>query len=171
MIGIPEPINEAHEVISFISGEASLDDWLRTHALANQERGASRTYVIAEGARVIGYYALAAGAIISSETAGRVRRNMPDPIPVMILGRLAIDKGWQGKGLGFDLLQNAVVRTLQAAEIVGVRALLVHALHEKIGQFYEKAGFSRSPTNPLVYMLLLKDARGEIGGTDRSRRE
>ncbi len=164
MIGIPEPINETHDVLSFHSGEASLDDWLRKRALANQEQGASRTYVIAEGSRVIGYYALAAGAIISSETAGRVRRNMPDPIPVMVLGRLAIDKNWQGKGIGSDLLRDAVVRTLQAAEIVGIRALLVHALHQKAGQFYEKAGFSCSPTNPLVYMLLLKDARGEIGG-------
>lgn len=163
MIGIPEPINDAHDAISFHSGETSLDVWLHTRALTNQENGASRTYVIADGTRVIGFYALASGAIISSETSGRVRRNMPDPIPVMVLGRLAVDQKWQGKGIGSDLLQDAILRTLQAAEIVGIRALLVHALHERAGQFYEKAGLSRSPANPLIYMLLLKDGFREIG--------
>lgn len=162
MISPPEPLSEAHDVAAFHSGEPSLDDWLRQRALNNQRTGATRTYVITDDVRVIGYYALATGAVAASEATGRVRRNMPDPIPVMILGRLAVDQAWQGQGLGFDLLQDAVLRTLQAADIAGIRALLVHALHENAARFYEHAGFQPSSLRPLTYMLLLDDARAAL---------
>ncbi|MFZ5811401.1 MAG: GNAT family N-acetyltransferase [Thermodesulfobacteriota bacterium] len=159
MIRAPWPLAAEHDVVSFQSGEPGLDDWLKRRALTNQASGASRTYVISDANRVIGYYALAAGAVAATDAPGKVRRNMPDPIPVMVLGRLAVDREWQGRGLGRDLLRDAVLRTLRAAELVGIRALLVHALHERAGAFYEQAGFRISPLRPLTYFLTLADAR------------
>ncbi|WP_244432676.1 GNAT family N-acetyltransferase [Desulfocurvibacter africanus] len=148
---------------SFQSGEPALDEWLRRRALANQRSGASRTYVVTDNVRVAGYYALAVGAVVAAEAPGKVRRNMPDIIPVMVLGRLAVDQTFQGRGLGLDLLRDAVLRTLQAADIAGIRALLVHALHEKAAGFYARAGFQPSPLRPLTCMLLLADARKALG--------
>ncbi|VBB41583.1 GCN5-related N-acetyltransferase [uncultured Desulfatiglans sp.] len=162
MINAPEPLAGNHDVLSFRSGEPSMDDWLKRRALANQSSGASRTYVITENDRVIGYYALAAGAVAALEAPSKVRRNMPDPIPVMVLGRLAVDEEWQGQGFGLDLLRDAILRTLQAAEIAGIRALLVHALHERAARFYEHAGFRLSPLLPLTYFLVLADAQKMI---------
>ncbi|NMC49249.1 MAG: GNAT family N-acetyltransferase [Desulfovibrio sp.] len=159
MIRAPWPLAAEHDVVSFQSGEPGLDDWLKRRALTNQASGASRTYVISDANRVIGYYALAAGAVAATDAPGKVRRNMSDPIPVMVLGRLAVDREWQGRGLGRDLLRDAVLRTLRAAELVGIRALLVHALHERAGAFYEQAGFRISPLRPLTYFLTLADAR------------
>ncbi len=164
MIKAPEPLGETHEVALFQSGEPSLDEWLRRRALANQRAGASRTYVVVDGNRVVGYYALAAGAVAVAEATSRVHRNMPDPIPVMVLGRLAVDQAWQGKGLGLDLLRDAVLRTLQAADIAGIRALLAHALNEKAARFYLHAGFQPSPLRSLTCMLLLDDARKSLAG-------
>lgn len=158
MNGAPEPLSAAHDLTAFASGNAALDEWLKRRALANQDTGASRTYVIADEDRVIGYYALATGSIAAAEAPGRVRRNMPDPVPVMILARLAIESQHQGRGLGSDLLRDAVLRTLRAAEIAGVRAMLVHAIDEKAGRFYERAGFMPSPLRPLTYFLVLDRA-------------
>ena len=163
VIHAPSPLTAEHDIAPFQSGEPVLDDWLRRRALANQASGASRTYVVAEDRRVIGYYALAVGAVTTAEAPGNVRRNMPEPIPVMVLGRLAVDREWHGRGLGFDLLRDAVLRTLHAAEIAGIRALLVHALHERAGAFYEHAGFRTSPLRPLTYFLTLAEARAALG--------
>lgn len=156
MISAPVLLTADVDVALFSSGHLALDDWLLRRALANQDTGASRTYVIAEGKRVVGYYALATGNVAASEAPGKIRRNMPDPVPVMILGRLAIDEALQGQGLGSDLLRDAVLRTLQAAEIAGIRALLVHAIDEKAGRLYERAGFISSPIRSLTYFLLLQ---------------
>lgn len=164
MTGAPEPLAAAHDTAMFASGEPSLDVWLRRRALASQSSGAARTYVVTEGGRVVGYYALAAGAVSATEAPGAVRRNMPDPIPVMVLGRLAVDEAWQGRGVGFDLLRDAVLRTLRVAEVAGIRALLVHALHEKAARFYRHAGFRPSPLRPLTYFLALADARKAMEG-------
>lgn len=157
-IGAPEALREDHDISSFESGTAVLDDWLRQRALANQARGASRTYVLCAGKRVVGYYALAVGAVAQVEATGRARRNMPDPIPVMVIGRLAIDLGWQGRGLGRALLRDAVLRTMQAAEIAGIRAVLVHAISEDAKRFYERCGFRPSPIDPMTLMITLRDA-------------
>lgn len=159
MILAPAPLTRGHDIASFHSGEPVLDDWLKRRALSNQISGASRTYVVAKDNRVLGYYSLAAGAVLSSLAPGRVRRNMPNSIPVMILARLAVDQTVQDRGFGIGLLQDAILRTLQAAEITGIRALLVHALHEKAAAFYFRFGFQPSPLQPLTYMLLLHDAR------------
>ena len=163
-IGAPERLEQDHDVSAFDSGTPVLDDWLRRRALRNQDSGASRTYVICEGRRVVGYYALAAGAVAHAEATGRARRNMPEPIPVMVLGRLAIDALCQGRGLGRALLQDAVLRTLQAADIAGIRALLVHAISEDAKRFYERCGFRPSPIDPMTLMMTLKDARLALAG-------
>jgi GNAT superfamily N-acetyltransferase len=140
----------------FDCGEPSLDEWLKRRALANQLSGASRTFVVLdEAGRVRGYYALAVGAVSHESATSRVRRNMPDPVPVMVLGRLAIDRGAQGQQLGAALLQDAVKRAIAVSNNAGVRALLVHALHERARQFYEHHGFQPSPTHPLTLMLRL----------------
>jgi GNAT superfamily N-acetyltransferase len=152
----PELLSSAHDLSSFRCGVASLDDWLQRRALGNQASGASRTYVLADSARVVGYYCLAAGALALNEAPGPVRRNMPDPVPVVILGRLAIDQSMQGQGLGAALLRDAVERTEAAAAILGIRGLLVHAISEEAKLFYVSFGFLESPTQPMTLILSLK---------------
>jgi GNAT superfamily N-acetyltransferase len=135
-----------------------LNDWLRRRALQNQQTGASSTYVVLDKIRVVGYYSLAAGSVERETAPGRVRRNTPDPVPVVVLGRLAVDRVFQGQGLGRALLRDAVLRTLQAADIIGVRAILVHALSEQAKKFYEDCGFAPSPINPLTLMITVSEA-------------
>lgn len=122
------PLAEYHELAEFSSGVPELDDWLRRRVRANQAGGASRTFVVCEGNRVIAYCALASGAVKQPEAPGRLRRNMPDPIPVAVLGRLAIDRSCQGRGIGRALVRDAGLRLLNAAEILGIRGVLVHAI-------------------------------------------
>ena len=166
-IGAPEKLRPDHDLSSFDSGTPVLDAWLRRRALPNQESGASRTYVVCAGRRVVGYYALAAGAIAQGEATGRTRRNMPDPVPVMVIGRLAIDSGFQGRGLGRALLRDAVLRTMQAADIAGIRAMLVHAISEDAKRFYERCGFQPSPVDPMTLMITMRDAQQALtGGND-----
>lgn len=155
-LSAPALLAEHHELELFDSGVASLDDWLKRRARANQSGGASRTYVVAEGHRVAGYYCLASGAVTTLDAPGNVRRNMPDPIPVTVLGRMAVDRRWQGAGLGAALLQDAVLRTAQAAEIIGIRGLLVHAISYAAKAFYEHHGFLASPTHPMTLVLSMK---------------
>jgi GNAT superfamily N-acetyltransferase len=147
-----------HQLDDFACNVDSLNDWLKKRAYQNQLSGASRTYVVLEGKRVVGYYCLASGALELNDAPTQVRRNMPNPIPVAILGRLAIDKSFQGKGLGVALLQDAVVRTAQAGGILGIRGLLVHALSIEAKAFYEHHGFVASPTQPMTLILSLKEA-------------
>ena len=158
-IRAPEKLNSEHDLSQFHCGETTLDDWLRKRALQNEESGASRTYVACLEKRVVGYYALAAGAVAHAEAPGRVRRNVPDPVPVMVIGRLAVDQTVQGQALGPALLRDAVLRTLQAAEIAGIRAILVHAISERAKRFYEKWGFIASPIEPMTLMITLAEAR------------
>lgn len=155
----PEPLGDRHSLDGFSCGEPVLDRWLVARASKNERDGASRTYVVCDGDTVIGYYCLAAGAVAHAQSTGKVRRNMPDPIPVMILGRLAVSSHWAGQGVGIALLRDAIFRTLNAADIAGIRALVAHALNERAAAFYERAGFSRSPIAPLVMMLPLSGLR------------
>lgn len=155
-LSAPEPLTTEHILDAFGCGEATLDEWLKRRALINHLKGASRTFVVATHDRsVVGYYALAAGAVSHREATGSVRRNMPDPVPVIVLGRLAVDLRTQGIKLGASLLQDAVLRVHSIAENTGVRALLVHALHKPAKQFYEHYGFTSSPINPMTLMLRL----------------
>lgn len=169
MIGPPEKLSAAHDFSGFDSGEPVLDDWLRRRAEQNEARGASRTYVVCVGRKVVGYYTLAAGAIAHAEAPGRIRRNMPDPVPVMVLGRLAVDKTVHGQGVGTGLLRDAVLRTIQAVEIAGIRAILVHAISEAARRFYEKYGFIASPVDPLTVMITVAEAVRTIGNHNSSR--
>jgi GNAT superfamily N-acetyltransferase len=158
-ISPPEKLSSIHDLVQFHCGEPALDDWLRKRARQNEESGASRTYVVCVGKRVVGYYALAVGAVAHVVAPGRVRRNMPEPVPVMVLGRLAVDQTMQGGGVGPALLRDAVLRTLQAAEIAGMRAILVHAISERAKRFYEKWGFVSSPVEPMTLMITVEEAR------------
>jgi GNAT superfamily N-acetyltransferase len=152
----PELLAGGHELDDFQSGIDSLDDWLRRRARGNQISGASRTYVITSVKQVIGYYCLSSGALAVSAAPGPIRRNMPDPIPMAVLGRLAIDRRWQGRGLGSALLQDAVLRTAQAAHILGIRGVLVHAISDEARAFYERYGFVGSPINPMTLVMSVK---------------
>ena len=155
-LSAPTLLTEAHDLELFQSGTDSLDQWLRRRARANQVSGASRTYVVALEGRVVGYYCLSSGGLDLTDAPGSIRRNMPDPIPIAVLGRLAVDQRWQGKGLGAALLQDAALRAAQAAAILGVRGLLVHAISEEAKGFYEHYGFAASPNNPMTLVLSLK---------------
>jgi GNAT superfamily N-acetyltransferase len=154
----PEPITTAHNVESFACGVPVLDEWLKRRALKNESSGASRTFVVCSDDQVIGYYALATGSVGHRNTPGKVRRNMPDPIPVIVLGRLAIDERWQHAGLGRSLLRDAILRTLSVSQQAGVKALLVHTLSEDAKQFYLRNGFLESPLDPMTLIISVQDA-------------
>lgn len=156
----PQPLMSDHRCADFSCGEQVLDEWIKRRAMANQVSGASRTFVVTDRERrVYGFYAMAAGAVSHLLATGGVRRNMPDPVPVMVLTRLAVDRRAQGIKLGSALLQDAVNRAVNVAQNTGVRALLVHALHGRAKLFYEHCGFQASPVDPLVLMLRLSHAK------------
>lgn len=155
----PRALSADDQLDSFSCGEPTLDRWLRERARRNEAEGATRCFVVCAEGNVVGYYALAAGAVTHAEAPGRVRRNMPEPVPVVVLARLAIDSGRQGRDLGRALLHDSVQRVLAAADIVGVRAILVHAITERAKPFYERFGFVVSPVHPLTLMITLSDAR------------
>ena len=157
-ISAPQKISPDHDLSEFHCGEPALDEWLKRRALPNEESGASRTYVVCLENRVVGFYALAVGAVAHAGAPGRIRRNMPDPVPVMVLGRLAVDESMQGRDIGRGLLRDAILRTMQAAEIAGIRAILVDAISERAKQFYVRAGFTPSPISPMTLMITLEEA-------------
>lgn len=157
-ITAPEKLTVEHDLTQFCCGESSLNLWLKTRALQNEKNGASRTKVVCSEGHVVGFYALATGAVAHVEAPTRIKRNMPDPVPVMLIGRLAVDEHFQHRGIGADLLRDAVLRTLQAAEIAGIRAVLVNAISKDAKQFYEKYGFIASPINPQTLMITLIEA-------------
>ena len=160
----PEHLNARHDFAAFDSGEPVLDDWLRKRALANEDSGASRTYVVTARGRVVGFYALAMGSVAAHHATGKIRRNMPDPIPVMIIGRLAVDKAFQKRGLGVALLRDSVLRTQQAAGIAGIRAILLHAISEDAKRFYERYGFTESPMHSMTLMISMADVNRIVSG-------
>ena len=156
----PEPLSQHHKLDTFSCGEIVLDDWLKRRAFANQVSGATRTFVVADAEHtVLGYYALAAGAVAHQAATRATRHNMPDPVPVMVLARLAVDTRAQGKKLGAALLRDAVTRAVTVSQNAGVRALLVHALNDRARQFYEHYGFQASPAHPTTLMLRLAGTR------------
>jgi len=155
LLAAPEPIRAEHDCSGFQSGEPVLDTWLKQRALKNQASGATRSYVASCEGKVAGYYSLAVGAASRRLATGAVGRNIPDPVPVMILARLAVDSTWQGRGLGASLLQDAVARTVQAAGIAGIRAMLVHALSDDAGHFYRHLGFQATASEPMTMMATL----------------
>ena len=155
MLSAPQTLAELHRLDNFDSGEPSLDDWLKRRAAKNQANGSSRTYVVCEGHTVIGYYCLAAGAIGHADAPSTLKRNRPDPVPVLVLGRLAIHKDHHQKGIGTALLNDAIRRAVPAADIAGITALLVHAISEQARRFYVSRGFTPSPVKPMTLRLML----------------
>jgi len=155
----PAPITSAHDLANFDSGEAFLNEWLKRRALKNHAVGASRCFVLCNGATVIGYYSLSAGAISHEAAPKAMRRNMPDPLPVLLLGRLAIDKHHHNQGLGRALLRDAMLRAVNVASDTGVFALLIHALSEPAKRFYLSRGFLESPLDPMTLLMTLETVR------------
>ena len=161
----PEPLTDDRQLEGFASGEPVLDNWLIRRARANQATGASRTYVVCEGKRVVGYYALASGAIAQVATPGRFRRNMPDPIPVVVLARLAVDRSQQGHGVGRAMFRDAAQRVAQAAGAIGIRGIVVHAISDEARRFYIALGFDPCPAEAMTLVVTLRDlhATGIVG--------
>jgi len=161
-LSAPEPLADHRNFADFRSGETSLDDWLKRRARANQVSGASRTYAVCDNNRVAGYYALASGVVTVDSAPGRFRRNMPDPIPVAILARLAVDHAWQGRGIGRALFRDAARRVAQAADLIGIRGIVVHAISEEAKKFYVALGFDPSPRESMMLMVTLSDVRAVL---------
>ena len=163
MIQSPEPLTADHALGGFDSGVASLDDWLRRRARQNQASRASRTFVVCDAGQVVAYYALAASAVAPDAAPGRFRRNMPDPIPVVVLARLAIARHHQGRELGRALFQDAANRVIHAADTIGIRGLLVHAISEEAKTFYVRLGLDPSPLEPMTLMTTVADLKAALG--------
>ncbi|WP_443747923.1 GNAT family N-acetyltransferase [Asticcacaulis solisilvae] len=159
----PRPISVTDALDDFDCGAETLNLWLKQRALQNETSGASRTFVLEENGRIIGYYTLTAGSVAHAIAPGKIRRNMPDPLPVAILGRLAVDKTCQSGGIGRDLLRDAAIRVIHAAETLGIRALLIHALSERARRFYERYGFQRSQFDEMTLMATLPDLQKAFG--------
>ena len=162
-VSAPVPLDDSHQLDAFDCSVPPLDDWLKRRARANAASGASHTYVASEGARVVGYYALAAGAVSVTAAPGKFRRNMPDPVPVVVLGRLAVDVSQHRQGLGRGLFRDAALRVLQAADIIGVRGLLVDAISDEAKAFYLALGMVVSPIDPMKLMVTVGDLRRAVG--------
>jgi len=158
----PVPLADLHDLTGFVSGVGSLDEWLRRRARANQASGASRTFVACEKSKVVGYYALASGAVEVASATGRLRRNMPDPIPVAVLGRLAVDRECHGRGMGRALFADSARRVVRASELIGIRGMLVHAISPEAKAFYLALGMIESPLDPMILMVALSDLQASL---------
>jgi GNAT superfamily N-acetyltransferase len=158
-----EKLARHHGVDEFRCGQAPLDRFLARFALANQLANASQTYVGLAGDAVIGFYTLVVGEVSYAAASGRLSKGLArHPVPVMVLARLAVAQEWQGQGIASGLLKDAVLRTLQAADIAGIRALIVHAKDEQAAAFYQRFDFARSPSDPLHLFVLIKDLRAAL---------
>ena len=164
----PELLAADHAIGGFDCGDEALNEWLRRRAPRNQREGSSRTWVVTDGARVVAFYASSTAVVARTEATRRAARNQPDPLPAMLLGRLAVDRGHQGKGLAADrghqgkglaaaLLKHFLLKALEVAELTGVRLVLVHAKDSQSASFYRHFGFEPSPLDDLTLMLLVKD--------------
>lgn len=161
----PRPLTPTDSHRDFDCGTPSLNEWLRTRALKNEATGASRTFISADADtnETAGYYCLSASSLLLEEVPGKVRRNMPDPIPVILIGRLAVDNAYQGQGLGYSLLQHAILKGLEASRIIGARAFIVDALDENAESFYRKFGFTlMPPASKRAMYLLVTDAEATV---------
>ncbi len=161
-LSAPELLNANHRLENFDCGVPDLDEWLKKRALANNKEGASRTYVVTDGQSVVGYYALAASAIAVAEAPGRFRHNMPNPIPVALLARLAVDRSHHGRGLGRALFRDGAKRILNAADTLGIRGLIVHAISDEARGFYLALGLQPSPLEAMTLMVTLDDLQAAL---------
>ena len=162
-IAPPEPIGARHDISRFDSGVSGIDAWLRSNARLNEAKGGARIYVVCDGDRVVGFYSLAASAVEKNRLSSRVGRSMPEPVPVILLGQLAVDSRYQGEGLEAGLLADATRRSLVAAEVIGARAVMVHALDERVKSFYERFGFRPfSDSEPLMLVVRMSELKATL---------
>ena len=162
----PTPITTDHRLDGFECGKPPLDEWLRAHALENEEK-ASRSYVVTaqageDAGSVVAYYTLAYGSVVRQEVPKKIRHDLPNPVPIMVLGRLAVDRNHSGKGLGPALLREAMQRTAEASQIAGLRALIVHAIDDDAVGFYAKYGFQVFPAGSRTMFLPIETLRQAI---------
>ncbi|MCX7098966.1 MAG: GNAT family N-acetyltransferase [Methylococcales bacterium] len=162
----PAPITANQTLANFDSGEVSLNEWLKKRAFKNHAVGAARCFVVCAGTDVIGYYCLSAGAISHAAAPKAMRRNMPDPLPVLLLGRLAVDKRYHNRGIGQALLRDALLRAVNVSGDAGVFAILVHALSDPAKQFYLSRGFVESPLQPMTLIMTLETVRSILAEPD-----
>jgi GNAT superfamily N-acetyltransferase len=162
----PSPITVDQELAHFDSGELSLNEWLKKRAFKNHASGASRCFVLRAGTTVIAYYSLSAGAISHEAAPKAMRRNMPDPLPVLLLGRLAVDRRYHNQGIGQALLRDAMMRAVNVSGDAGVFALLVHALSDQAKQFYLSRGFVASPLQPMTLLMTIETVRSILAEPD-----
>jgi GNAT superfamily N-acetyltransferase len=156
----PVPLDRIHDLSAFDCGAPALNDYLRKHAWQNHQNRSARTYVTARDNRVAGYYTLAAGSVHREDTPPRIAKGLGNyPVPIILLARLAVDRSEQGKGLGAALLKDALLRAAQASDIVGCRAVLVHAKDQQAQAFYRKYGFEPAPVDEFHLYLLMKDIK------------
>ena len=159
----PEPIHDRHDVSRFRSGVTGLDAWLQRKARLNESKGGARTYVVCEDERVVGFYSLAASSVERRRMSSRVGRSMPEPVPVILLGQLAVDTQFQGRGLGSDLLVDAARRALAAAEVIGARAIVVQAINDDAKAFYQRFGFRQfSEREPFMLVLRFSELKAAL---------
>jgi GNAT superfamily N-acetyltransferase len=162
----PGPITAEHDLADFDSGEPSLNEWLRRRAFKNHAAGASRCFVLCAGPTVVAYYSLSAGAISHEAAPKAMRRNMPDPLPILLLGRLAVDRRYHNQGIGQALLRDAMLRAVSVAGEAGVFAILVHALSGQARQFYRSRGFVESPLQPMTLLMTIETVRSILAEPD-----
>jgi GNAT superfamily N-acetyltransferase len=159
----PEPLTAAHDLTQFSCGKPSLDRWLQTRALSNQEKGFTAVLVVHEARRVIGYYGLAPTAIVPSAMPRSIRTGQPpDPVPCLLLGQLATDQNWSGKGAGSGLLKHALQRCVTASGLIGGRALIVNAVHTDAAAFWRRRGFLASKDDPLILFRSIADIAASL---------
>lgn len=162
-ISSPEPLTPRHLLDDFSCGKPSLDRWLKARALSNQEKGFTAVMVVHEAGRVVGYYGLAPTAIVPSHLPRAIRTGQPpDPVPCLLLGQLATDQSWMGKGVGTGLLKHALQRCVTAAGLIGGRALIVNAVDEEAAAFWVRRGFLPSKDDPLILFRSIADIAASL---------
>ena len=168
-LGTPQPLNEVHVLDQFDCGSEALNRWLRTHALANQKADYTKVMVVAHDQRVVGYYGLSLSSVQRSDMPRKLRSHpAPSPIPCLLLGQLAVDRRWHGKGIGIALLRDALIRAVNISENAGTRAVVVNALDAAAGQFWTSVGFLSTPHDPQTFFRKLEDIRATLAASSIS---
>lgn len=168
-LSAPELLTEAHDLSQFACGKAPLDHWLRARALPNQRRGFTVVMVVHEARRVVGYYGLAPTAVVPTGMPRAIRTGQPpDPVPCLLLGQLATDRGWAGKGVASGLLAHALGRCVEGARLVGGRALIVHAIDAEAAAWWRARGFLPSKDDPFVLFRSIADIAASLAAADRA---
>jgi GNAT superfamily N-acetyltransferase len=170
LISAPEPLSEAHDLSQFSCGKPSLDNWLRTRALSNHKKGFTAVMVVHDGGRVAGYYGLAPTAVVPASPPRSIRTGQsPDPLPCLLLGQLATDALWRGKGIGTGLLKHALQRCVEGATLIGGRALIVNAVDEEAAQFWQRRGFLPSKDDRMVLARSILDIAASLEASTRKK--